>query len=84
MTDMTCCWTIKKLREEGWDLPFEDSFMLIPTSEEGDDFDFACKTVITLMRRTPKGNISSKTSGVFMNYCPFCGKDLREEETSDA
>ena len=33
---------------------------------------------IKLLNKTPGGNIAKKGATVFLNYCPFCGKQLRE------
>lgn len=89
MSDVICCGVIEQVREM-WDLPFEDSLLLLPKTvaktavndgeEGGSEFALICRTVVTLMRRTKAGNISSKTSGIFMNFCPFCGKKWPENE----
>lgn len=72
-----CCGAIEELAEI-YDRPFEKPFGV----EEGEFKVYAWS--LRLMKLTPAGNISEKhgmNSTVLMSFCPFCGKDLREQET---
>jgi hypothetical protein len=40
--------------------------------------------VIALPRLTPSGNVSRKSGmNVFLNFCPFCGADIREKKDEE-
>jgi len=72
----TCCGVLEKLRDD-YDLPFTIPLRL---TEELNDI-VADEWAIKLTTLTSSGRVSrkhGKPSLVFINYCPFCGKQLRE------
>lgn len=72
----TCCGILEKLSEK-YDLPFTRPITFNPETSQLGIGGWAVKC----LTKTEGGAISKKRQAtVFLTYCPFCRKQLREEE----
>lgn len=71
-----CCDAMKEILSK-FDKPFYWPIRFVPKTHDL----VADELAVTLYKTTPAGNISKRGSAtVFLNYCPWCGKKLREIE----
>lgn len=76
---MATCDCLEKLDNQvPW--PFYKPITIDPKT-----FDIECRGwAVRLFNETPSGRISTKDAGTLrLNFCPFCGQDLREKEDKD-
>lgn len=73
---VTCCGVLEAYHEMGYEVPFHRPVMIDWTTGDMK----VGKWSIKMFQLTPSGNISRKGYiNVRMNYCPFCGEKIREE-----
>lgn len=76
---MACCKMMEQIMEQ-FPLPFCYPIVINQTN-----LDLEVKGLaIKLYKKTQAGNLSKRGSATaFLNYCPWCGKQLREIETRE-
>ena len=74
--EKACCGALEELASE-FALPFERPWLL--KNQELVTGGWSAR----LLKKTPLGAISKKGAAfITLNYCPFCGQDLREKPNS--
>ena len=74
------CECLNSLREQDWHFPFEQRL----TFNAETMANLAAPWGVSLQHQTKAGKRSSKGSVfLILNYCPICGKDLREKSEED-
>lgn len=76
-----CCGVFEKITEEGFDFPFEKPLYIDRDAKDLKIGDMA----VWLFKKTSSGRISQSeknTMMLYIEFCPFCGKGLRELEAA--
>ena len=78
MAENTCCGGLEEMQKRG--LPFSQPMVVDMKAGR-----MTCRAwAIWLPHLTPAGHISKKGSiNVFLNFCPFCGADIREKKDEE-